>query len=114
MVSPAGLVLLRRIALPNRHTAGSYDELLEVELLFGPRAARFVGEQRYLFGFVDEERREEGVKMRFLTPVPDYMARWLLQYVDDVEVIRGDSIREMLQRFSAQLAAHWNGGCGHS
>lgn len=83
------------------------DELQEVEIIFGPEAARFVGEQRYMFGFVDEERQEDGVKMRFLTPVPEYMARWLLQYTDDVEVIRGDSIKRALKRFSAQLSAHW-------
>ncbi len=85
------------------------DELKEVELFFGPEAARFVDEQRYMFGFVDEERQKDGVKMRFLTHVPDYMARWLLQYTDDVEVISGDSIKKALQRFSAHLAAHWNG-----
>jgi len=84
------------------------EELQEVELLFGPQAARFVGEQRYMFGFIDEERQEHGVKMRFLTPVPEYMARWLLQYTDDVEVITGDSIRIALQRFSTQLSTHWN------
>jgi predicted DNA-binding transcriptional regulator YafY len=83
------------------------EELQEVELLFGPEAARFVGEQRYMFGFVDEERQADGIKMRFLTPVPGYMARWLLQYTDDVEVIRGDEIKKALQRFSAQLSAHW-------
>ena len=77
-------------------------------MFFGQEAARFVGEQRYMFGFVDEERQADGVKMRFLTPVPEYMARWLLQYTDDVKVIRGEKIREALQRFSAQLAAHWN------
>lgn len=85
------------------------DELEEVELFFGPEAARFVGEQRYMFGFVDEDRLPDGVKMRFLTPVPEYMARWLLQYTNDVDVVKGDSIREALQRFSTQLAAHWNG-----
>ncbi len=85
------------------------DELQEVELFFGPEAARFVGEQRYMFGFIDEERQQDGVKMRFLTPVPEYMARWLLQYTDDVEVISGDSIKRALQRFSAQLSAHWGG-----
>jgi len=35
------------------------DELQEVELLFGPNAARFVDEQRYLFGFVDETREPD-------------------------------------------------------
>lgn len=90
------------------------DELQEVELRFGTEAARFVDEQRYLFGFVDEEREEDGVRMRFLTSVPDYMARWLLQYTDDVEVIRGNAIREALERYSAQLAAHWGRSSIHS
>lgn len=90
------------------------DELQEVELRFGTEAARFVDEQRYLFGFVDEVREADGVRMRFLTSVPDYMARWLLQYTDDVEVIRGNAIREALERYSAQLAAHWGRSSIHS
>lgn len=83
------------------------SELQEVILFFGPEAARFVGEQRYMFGFVDEEQHENGVTMRFLTHVPGYMARWLLQYTDDVQVISGDSIKQALRRFSQQLSAHW-------
>lgn len=62
-----------------------------------------------MFGFIDEERQQDGVKMRFLTPVPEYMARWLLQYLDEVEVIIGDSIRKALQRYSARLSTHWGG-----
>ena len=84
------------------------EALLEVELLFKPEAARFVEEQRYLFGFIDEEVTPEGVLMRFLTPVPDYLARWLLQYTSGVELIRGDAVREALQRFSTELARHWS------
>lgn len=83
------------------------DELQDVALLFSTEAARFVGEQRYMFGFVDEELHENGVIMRFLTPVPEYMARWLLQYTDGVNVIRGDSIRKALQDYAKQLSTHW-------
>jgi predicted DNA-binding transcriptional regulator YafY len=85
------------------------DELQEVELFFGRETARFVGEQRYMFGFVEEDPQHDGVRMRFLTHVPEYMARWLLQFTDDVEVISGESIKRALQQFSAQLATHWNG-----
>lgn len=85
------------------------DELQEVVLFFGHKAARFVAEQRYMFGFIEEEWQEGGVKMRFLTPVPDYMARWLLQYTDEVTVVSGDSIKTALQRFSKQLSVHWGG-----
>ena len=88
-------------------TRPGQDELLEVELFFSTEAARLVGEQRYMFGFIDEERHADGVKMRFRTPVPEYMARWLLQYTDGVKVVHGDEIKTALSGFSSQLASHW-------
>ncbi len=84
------------------------NELLEVELLFGNAAERFVGEQRYMFGYVGEERVAEGVKMRFLTHVPEYLSRWLLQYINEVQVLKGDPVRQALQTHAQQLADHWN------
>lgn len=84
------------------------DELEEVELLFTPEAARFVAEQRYMFGFVDEQTSAEGVRMRFLTSMPDYMARWLLQYTQGVEVLHGAAIKQALREFAEQLQRHWN------
>ncbi len=84
------------------------NELQEVELLFGNNAARFVGEQRYMFGYVEEERLNTGIKMRFLTHVPEYMSRWLLQYIDDVEVLKGESIKNALHSYSKRLAEHWH------
>ena len=81
--------------------------LHEVELLFREGAARFVAEQRHLFGFVDEAPCAGGVRMRFLTAMPDYMARWLLQWVDEVEVLRGEAVREALRDAAVRLAAHW-------
>lgn len=84
------------------------DELLDVELMFTPEAARFVQEQRYMFGFVEEEQLPDGIRMRFLTHVPEYMARWLLQFTNGVKVIQGDTIKQALQRFSEQLSTHWN------
>lgn len=83
------------------------EVLEEVELLFSTDAAKFVEEQRYYFGFLDEEVVDEGVKMRFLTAVPQYMARWLLQYTNEVEVLKGAPIKAALVEFSAQLFEHW-------
>lgn len=82
-------------------------ELVEIELMFQPEAARFVGEQRYLFGFVAEERLQHGVRMTFLTSVPHYMARWLLQFSGGVEVLEGDGLLEAMRALSSELASHW-------
>ena len=104
-----------RFARYNRLTLQQYlnkqpaqNDLQDIEILFSLDAARFVGEQKYMFGFIDEEPQLGGVKMRFLTQIPEYMARWLLQYIDDIEIIKGDSIKKALQSFSARLNKHWN------
>ncbi len=83
-------------------------ELHEVELLFDPDVARFVGVQKYLYGFVSEVRTEEGIKMVFLTATPQYMARWLLQYTNGVQILSGQPIEEDLIRLTAELGRHWS------
>ena len=85
----------------------SEHELVEVELLFKPEAARFVGGLKYMHGFLDEERIEEGVRMRFMTSFPQYMARWLLQYTGGVQIIKGNGLAEELAELSQELVEHW-------
>lgn len=86
---------------------GSQHELLEVELLFSPEVVRYVGEIRYLYGFVSEQRVPEGVHMHFMTPHAHYMARWLLQYTGGVQVLKGEGIAEELAVLSEELVQHW-------
>lgn len=83
-------------------------ELAEVVVVFEPDVARFVGEQRYMFGFVDEEHFDDGIRMSFRTAVPEYMARWLLQYTSGVRIVSGDSVKIALGRLSRELAEHWS------
>lgn len=90
--------------LAERPGAESFEEIV---LLFSHEAARFVDEQRFLFGFVDECVLNEGVEMRFLTAMPDYMARWLLQFLDHVEVVSGQAMEQLLSHHSERLIQHW-------
>jgi len=83
-------------------------ELAEVVVVFEPDVARFVGEQRYMFGFVDEEYIDDGIRMSFRTAVPEYMARWLLQYTSGVRIVSGESVRTALGRLSRELVEHWS------
>ena len=81
--------------------------LVEVELIFQPEAARFVGEQRYTFGLVTEEIRDDGVYMSFLTSVPDYMARWLLQFSSGVQILKGEGLKQAMKGLTQELSSHW-------
>ncbi|MBX2824892.1 MAG: YafY family transcriptional regulator [Gammaproteobacteria bacterium] len=64
----------------------------EIRLLFTRSAARFVGEQRYYFGFVEESTTEDGIQMVFLVRQLDWFGRWLLQFSNGVRWLEGDSL----------------------
>lgn len=83
------------------------ESLLAVELLFSPRALRFVAEQKYLFGYLEQWQSAKGTHMRFLTAMPEYMARWLLQFGAGVQVLEGAELKTQLQQLAAELASHW-------
>lgn len=82
------------------------SDLHEIVLQFVPQAARFVGEQRYFFGFVDEEFNERGVKMTFVTPHLESFGRWLLQFTSGVECIKGD-LEPVMHQLMEELAQGW-------
>lgn len=90
------------------HNQPGQEELIEVELLFTADAARFVSEQRYLYGFTDQERTVDGVLMRFLTPSAEYMGRWLLQYTQGVQILKGEPVKQALQALTKELAEQWD------
>ncbi len=90
------------------NTRSQEQNLLDVELLFRGESVQFIGWQRYSFGLVDESPREDGVHMRFLTHLPEYMARWLMQFSSDVEVLKGAAVRDELRRLTAEAYVHWH------
>jgi len=83
-------------------------DLTEVVIVFDPMVTRFIGEVKYLHGFVREEFTEEGLEMVFLCSRIEYLARWLVQFTSGVEVKQCDQLRHELAALSAELVAHWS------
>jgi len=85
----------------NRHQEDS--PVHEVRLSFTRAAARFVGEQRYFFGFVEEVTTENGIEMVFLVRHLDWFGRWLLQFTDGVQWLAGDSLLPVMSTLVSEL-----------
>ena len=49
------------------------------------------------------------LEMHFLTASYRYMARWLLGYMEDAEVISPDALKEIMMENSDRLHAHYHG-----
>ena len=59
----------------------------EATIVASSMVSRFMGEQKYYMGFVEEEKLEDGrFRMKFVTPHYDYLARWLMMYGNEVEI----------------------------
>jgi predicted DNA-binding transcriptional regulator YafY len=91
--------LVRNIVLP--------AELKPATLRFTPHAARRIGDQKYYFGFVRQYEQNGGIIMEFLVPDYDYMARWLLSFVDQVAVISPASLEQTVAALVRKLSAHY-------
>lgn len=73
---------------------------------FDQTAARFVRDQKYYFGFVEEKKCARRVEMYFLTASYDHISRWLLSFVDAVEVISPDRLKSTLRQHASRLYRH--------
>ncbi|NQZ76237.1 MAG: YafY family transcriptional regulator [Ekhidna sp.] len=73
----------------------------EVTITASSMAVRFMGEQKYYQGFVEEKKLADGkYEMKFVTPYYDYFARWLMSYGNEVKITSPSE----LQGFAATIA----------
>ncbi len=68
----------------------------------------YVGSQKYYFGLVEEKDTGSQVEMHFLTASYDHMAHWLLSYVDTVEVISPEALKQLMAEHAARLFTHYH------
>lgn len=82
-------------------------ELIEVVLDIDSQVARFIGEQKYSFGFVSQENLENRVRMKYLTPGLEYFSRWLTSLGDAATVIEPQALKELMLKRIDELRDHY-------
>ncbi len=78
----------------------------EAVVRFTKKAARFIGDQKYYYGFIEEHKVEEWVEMKFITPHYDYFGRWLLSFSDEVVVVSPSELQGVVATHSKKLFEH--------
>ena len=58
--------------------------------------ARYLKEQKYYNGFVNEQEIGDKVQMTFLTSSLNYFAHWYLMFADKAEIVSPDSFKTIL------------------
>ncbi len=67
-------------------TANHRNGLHEATVLFSNKVVKFIGEQKFYYGLVSEEKQGEFYRFKFLTSHLEGLARWLLMYTNEVTI----------------------------
>ena len=78
----------------------------EATIRFNKKIARFVGDQKYHHGLVEENTLDGYVEMKFASPSYEYLARWLMSYGDFVTVESPSELQGMMATYSKELFEH--------
>lgn len=81
--------------------------LIDAVIVFQKSATRYMQEQKYAYGFQQEEDLGEQVRVHFQTPYVEGLARWLLMYGSAATVEQPDSLQQLMQRLSEELRVHY-------
>ncbi|HMH20195.1 MAG TPA: YafY family protein [Puia sp.] len=86
--------------------ADSKSELQEVVVCFDKGKAKYIGEQKYLYGFVSEEDLGLFLRMKFLVSSLTYFSRWLLMFTDSVRIESPDALKGHMQELAEKAYTH--------
>ena len=79
----------------------------EAIIRVSPTVIRFMGEQKYYMGYVDEHKLDDGrYEIKFVTPHYEYLARWLMMYGNEVEIITPSELLGIAANFAKELLEH--------
>lgn len=83
------------------------SDLQEVVVRFDKEVVRYLGNQKYWYGFVREEPEEDFVRMHFVTSSLNGFGRWLLMFTNAVRIESPAALQTLMQQFSAEMKDHY-------
>ena len=91
--------LVERIVLP--------ADLKAATVRFSHRTARFIRDQKYYLGFVDQRETRDGMEMDFLVPDYHFLVHWLLSHSDQVTVLSPQILKQAMETHVRRLGRHY-------
>lgn len=82
------------------------NSLEEAVVKFTPRIARFVKDQKYYLGFLESEEVDGWEQMKFMTGSNTGLAYWLLQFVDQIEIVSPTSLKDQMIALVEKARVH--------
>lgn len=84
-------------------------DIHKVVVRFSHEMFRYLGDQKYNYGWVSQEDVTEGKELTFLTYSIEYIARWLISWGKNIQIIEPDILIKRAQELSEELYQHYRG-----
>lgn len=81
-------------------------DVKEAVVQFKKEVTRFISDQKYTYGFIEESVEGDQVLMKFATPYYPDLARWLMMFGDSATVISPTELKDLMWKFSENLYEH--------
>ncbi len=89
------------------HDALIGTDAKEATIIVSPMVARFMGDQKYYLGFIEEQKQQDGrFQMKFITPNYYYLASWLMMYGKEVEIESPSELQGIAATIAKDLLEH--------
>ncbi len=89
-------------------TITSNDEVFLVKLLVNKKILPEINQSKYYFGFIEEKDLGDKMEMSFLSNSDDYIGKWILTLLDNVEIIEPELIRVSVGEMVKKLQNKYN------
>jgi predicted DNA-binding transcriptional regulator YafY len=85
----------------------SSSELQEVVVRIDKATARHLGNQKYYYGYVREEVKDDYVYMYYVTSHLEYFGRWLLMYTHHVTIESPEALVTVMKELTEEIRQHY-------
>lgn len=75
------------------NTITSNNDVFLVKLLFDKEIISDISQAKYYYGFIDEKDLGDRVEMSFLSNSEDYIGKWIITFLDKVEIFEPESLK---------------------
>ena len=83
------------------------EEMSFAEVKFSSEAAKVITDIKYYYGFIDESKTKNYVKMKFMIIDIDYFARWILSFAKEAKIISPPELIVKVENFVKELNKHY-------
>lgn len=82
------------------------SSLMEVKVKLDKEVRRYISSQKFYYGYMGEEEKDDKLIMTFMTPNLEYFGRWMLMYGSSMSAVSPPELKDEVTRLVIELQKH--------